>query len=114
MLKPALAVAAILAASVLVAPTVSQAETTNSVRISYADLNLATKAGQHNLQHRIAYGARIVCEIEDSRQLLLAAATNACRGDAIDGARPAYEAAVAAARRGTVEIGAAALVVTAA
>jgi UrcA family protein len=114
MLKPALAVAALFVATVLVAPTVSQAETTNSVRISYADLNLATKAGQHRLQNRIAFGARVVCEIEDSRQLSLAAATNACRGDAVERAWPAYEAAVASARRGTVEIGAASLVVTAA
>ena len=114
MLKPALAVAAVIVASALVAPTVSQAETTNSVRISYADLDLATKVGQHKLQGRMAYGARVVCEIEDSRQLLLAAATNACRGDALAGAQPAYEAAVAAARRGTVEVlGASAIIVSA-
>jgi UrcA family protein len=112
MLKPALAIAAILVASALVAPTVSQAATTNSVRVSYADLNLATDAGRHSLEGRIAYGARVVCEIEDSRDLLLAAATNACRGDAVEGARPAYEAAVAAARHGTVVVGAA-LIVTA-
>lgn len=113
MWKPALAVAAVFAASVLVAPTVSQAETTNSVRISYADLDLATKVGQHKLQGRMAYGARVVCEIEDSRQLLLASATNACRSDALASAQPAYEAAVAAARRGTVEVlGASAIVVS--
>jgi UrcA family protein len=114
MLKPALALAAILVACALVSPTVSQAATANSVRVSYADLNLATKLGQHRLQNRIAFGATIVCEIEDSRELALATATNACRGDAIEGARPAYEAAVARARRGTVEVlGAAGIIVTA-
>ena len=114
MLKPALAVAAVFVASVLVAPTVSQAETINSVRVSYADLNLATKVGQHRLQARMAFGARVVCEIEDSRELALAAATNACRGDAVESARPAYEAAVASARRGTVEVlDSTALIVTA-
>lgn len=114
MLKPALAAAAILVATALVAPTVSQAATTNSVRVTYADLNLASPAGRHSLERRIAYGARIVCEIEDSRELALATATKVCRNDAIDGARPAYEAAVAAARRGTVEVlGSAALTVTA-
>jgi len=113
MLKPALAVAAVFVASVLVAPTVSQAETINSVRVSYADLNLATKAGQHRLQARMAFGARVVCEIEDSRQLALATATSLCRNDALEGARPAYEAAVAAARRGTVEVlGASAIIVS--
>ena len=113
MLKPTLALAAVLIASALVTPTVSQAAETNSVRVSYADLNLASKVGQHRLQARIEGGARIVCEIEDSRQMDLAVATNACRSDAIQGAQPAYEAAVAAARHGTVEVlGAASIVVT--
>jgi UrcA family protein len=114
MLKPALALAAILVASALVSPTVSQAATTNSVHVSYADLNLASAMGRDRLQHRIAYGAKVVCEIEDSRELALASATNACRGDAVEGARPAYEAAVARARRGTVEVlGAAGIIVSA-
>ena len=70
--------------------------------------------GQHALQRRIGFAARVVCEIEDSRQLPLATATNACRSDAIASARPAYEAAVASARHGTVIVGdAAALIVTA-
>ena len=42
MLKPTLAFAAILVASALLTPTVSQAAETNSVRVSYADLNLAS------------------------------------------------------------------------
>lgn len=114
MLKPLLVVAAVVTASALVGPTVSQAATANSYRVSYADLNLASDNGRHNLQRRIAFGARVVCEIEDSRELALAAATNACRADAIEGARPAYEAAVAASRRGTVEVlDSAALIVTA-
>ena len=113
MLKPSLALAAVVVASVLVTPTVSQATESNTVRVSYADLNLASKVGQHRLQARIAGGARIVCEVEDSRQMDLAVATNACRSDAIQSAEPAYEAAVAAARHGTVEVlGAASIVVT--
>jgi UrcA family protein len=114
MLKPALVLAAVLVTSALVSPTVSQAATANSYRVTYADLNLATRVGQTSLERRIAYGARVVCEIEDSREMALAAATNACRGDAIEGARPAYEAAIARARRGTVEVlGAAGIIVTA-
>lgn len=114
MLKPLLALAAVLAASVLVGPTVSQAATANSYRVSYADLNLASSNGRQVLQRRMEFGARVVCEIEDSREMALAAATTACRGVALDGARPAYEAAVAAARRGTVRVlDSAALIVTA-
>ena len=113
MLKPTLALAAVLVATTLVTPTVSQAAESNSVRITYADLNLASKVGQHRLQARIADGARIVCEIEDSKQMDLAAATNACRSDAIEGARPAYEAAVAASLHPSVDVlGAASIVVT--
>ena len=113
MLKPTLALAAVLVATTLVTPTVSQAAESNSVRISYADLNLASKVGQLRLQARIAGCARIVCEIEDSKQMDLADATNACRSDAIEGARPAYEAAVAASLHPSVEVlGAASIVVT--
>ena len=113
MLKSILAAAAVIAASALVGPTVSQAATTNSYRVSYADLNLASDHGRQSLQRRIAFGARVVCEIEDSRQLALATATSLCRNDALEGARPAYEAAVAAARRGTVEVlGASAIIIS--
>jgi UrcA family protein len=112
MLKPVVAIAAVLAASALLGPTVSQAAESNSVRVSYADLNLASNHGQQSLQRRIGYAAVVVCEIEDSRELALAAATNACRNTAIGDARPAYEAAVAAARHPSVEvIGAAAIMV---
>ena len=113
MLKPALALAAVLVASAIVGPTVSQAATTNKYSVSFADLNLASDHGQQVLQRRMAFGAKVVCEIEDSRELALAAATNACRGDALTAARPQYDAAVAAARRGTVQIDAAALMITA-
>jgi len=112
MLKPVFAIAAVLAASALLGPTVSQAAESNSVRVSYADLNLASAHGQQSLQRRMKFAAVVVCQIEDSREMALAAATNACRNTAIDDARPAYEAAVAAARRPTVEvIGAAAITV---
>jgi UrcA family protein len=105
MLKTLSALAAVAVASALVAPTVSQADEPNSVRVSFADLNLASNVGQHMLQRRIAGAARTVCVIEDSRELALASATKACRGAAIASARPAYEAAVASAtRQGTVTI----------
>lgn len=114
MLRAIPAFAAVVVAAFLVVPTVSQAAESNSVRVSYADLNLASNAGATALQRRIGFAARVVCEIEDSRQLPLASATNACRSDTIASVRPAYEAAVASARRGTVIVGeGAALIVTA-
>ena len=114
MLRAIPAFAAVVAAAALVVPTVSQAAESNSVRVSYADLNLASDAGANALQRRIGFAARVVCEIEDSRQMQLATATNLCRSDAIANVRPAYEAAIASARHGTVTVGeAAALIITA-
>jgi UrcA family protein len=82
--------------------------------VSYADLNLASSTGQMRLQGRMNYAARVVCVIEDSKELALRSATNGCRSDAVARAWPAYEAAVAAARRGSVTvIGAASLAISA-
>ena len=114
MLKTLPAFAALVVAGVLVTPTVSQAAESNSVLVSYADLNLASSVGQHTLQRRIAGAARTVCVIEDSKELALAFATSACRGAAIADAQPAYEAAVNSARRGSVTVlDGAALIITA-
>lgn len=113
MLKTLTAVAAIAAASALLLPTVSQAEETNSIRVSYADLNLASGVGQHALKARIAGAARDVCVIEDRKDLEIAMATHFCRADAVASAEPAYEAAVAAARHGSVTVVGAAVIVSA-
>jgi UrcA family protein len=114
MLKAMPAFAALVVAAAFVAPTVSQAAASNSVRVSYADLNLASETGTQALERRITFAARVVCEFEDSRQISVATATNVCRSDAVERARPAFEEAVAAARHGTVTVGgAAALIITA-
>jgi UrcA family protein len=108
------AAGALLAAATLVLPTASQAEDSNSMRVSYADLNLASTAGQGVLQHRMVGAAKIVCVIEDSREIALRSATNSCRSDAVARAWPAYEAAVSRARRGSVTvIDASALIISA-
>lgn len=113
MLKTISGVAALTAASMLVVPTVSQASASNSARGSYADLNLASAAGEHILERRIAGAAKFVCEVEDLRELALASATKSCRSDAIAGAQPQFEAAAAAARHGTATVvEGAALIVT--
>lgn len=98
------AFAALLTASALVVPTVSQAASPNSVRVSYADLNLASQPGAAVLEKRIALAAHSVCEIEDSRELGLALATNQCRAGAIASAQPAFHAALSAARNPSVTV----------
>ena len=104
MLKTIPAIAAVVLASALVIPTVSQAAENSSVRVSYADLNLAVAPGQQVLQQRIGVAARLVCEYEDSRQLDLTGAINFCRSDAVRGAQPAFQAAVAAAQHPSVTV----------
>ena len=99
------ALAALVVAGAFVAPTVSQAQEANSVRVTYADLNLASLGGQHVLQGRISNAARVVCYVEeDSHDLTLATETTACRSGAMAMAQPQYEAAVAAARHGSVTV----------
>jgi UrcA family protein len=112
MLKTLPALAAVVVAAALVVPTVSLAAQTSSVRVSYADLNLVSPVARHTLQQRIVYAARVVCEIEDSRELALQTETEGCRSDAVERARPAYEAAIGAALRPSVTVGAS-LIVTA-
>jgi UrcA family protein len=114
MLKAVTAFAAVLVASSLVLPTVGQAAESNSVRVTYADLDLASDTGQRSLEHRIVRAAKIVCVYDDGKDTDLTIETNACRSDAVASAQPAYAAAVNAARRGTVTVaGAASLIVTA-
>ena len=104
MTKAIPAFGALVLAVALIVPTVSQAAQTNSVRVSYADLNLASQSGANVLEHRIASAARIVCEIEDSRELALATATMVCRNQAISDAEPAFRAALLAARNPSVTV----------
>jgi UrcA family protein len=113
MLKTVPALAALAVAAVVVVPTVSHAEDTSSVRVSYADLNLGTNFGQTKLQRRIAFAAETVCDTADARDFNFMRAVKECRGGAIAGAQPAYLAAVANARHPSVEVLGTALVVTA-
>jgi UrcA family protein len=113
MLKTLPALAALAAAATLVVPTVSQAQETNSVRVSYADLNLASQFGQNKLQHRIAYAAEIVCDKADPFDLNYTRAVSDCRIGAVAGAQPALMAAINAAKHPSVTVlDATALIVT--
>lgn len=114
MLKTLPLLAALAAASALVVPTSGQAAETDSMRVSYADLNLASAADQTRLQGRIAFAAEVVCGSADHRDVPFVQRIRECRRGTIADVQPAYQAAVNAARHGTVEIlGGAALIITA-
>lgn len=114
MLKTLPTLAALLAASAIVAPTVSQAAETDWVRVSFADLNLASNLDQARLQGRIAYAAQVLCGPADHRDVPFAQKVQQCRKDTIADAQPAYQAAVNSVRHGTVEVlSGAALIITA-
>lgn len=104
MLKTLPALAAIAAASMLVVPTISNAAETESVRISYADLNLFSKLDQAQLQHRIASAAEIVCGSADHRDVAFGRAVVQCRKATIADTQPEFQAAVAASRHPSVTV----------
>jgi UrcA family protein len=114
MLKTLPAVAALAIATSLLMPSVSQAAEVDSVRISYADLNLASELGRNSLQRRIALAAEVVCGPADHRDVSFSQRVRQCRQDTIADAQPAYLTAINATRHRVVEVlEGAALVVTA-
>jgi UrcA family protein len=116
MLKPLVALAALVSAGALVVPTVSQAAEldTRSVAVSYSDLNLASSMGRRVLERRMAWAAQSVCEIEAPRSVPLDREMRSCRTVALEGARPQFEAAVAATLHPSVTVGASAAVIVSA
>lgn len=115
MLKTIPALAALAAAAALLVPTVGHAQGENSVRVSYADLDLAKSIGQQRLQNRIAFAAQRVCGWADARDLDYTRAVGQCRTETIADVRPAYESAVAKALHPSVTVleAASSIVVTA-
>lgn len=119
MLKAITALGAIAVASVLLVPTVSLAspmggEEIVSATVSYADLNLSQSSGVSALQGRIKGTAQSLCGSSFRYELVNGMDRRACVTGAVSSAQPAFEAAVGAARRGSVIIsGGASLLVTA-
>jgi UrcA family protein len=120
MSKPIIAFAAVLIASALVLPTVSQAQEfnsadePNSMVVSYADLNLSALPAQVTLRGRIVHAAHEVCVYDETADVAFNRLLRSCRTGAVAQAEPAYQAAIAAARHGTVTvIDSASLIVTA-
>ena len=114
MTKTIPALAALVAASALVVPTVSQAATADQVTVSYADLNLRGQAGRDKLIRRIDFAASSVCAVRQATDLAQIGAASDCHESAVAGAMPAYDAAVRAALNPSVTVSSAAsLIVTA-
>ena len=114
MFKAIPAAAALAVAAALVVPTVSHAQDTQSMVVSYADLNLTSAIGQDRLQRRVGLAASYVCGQARYARFHLGPRILLCRNGAIDGAQPAVLAAINNARHPSVEVlQATALVVTA-
>jgi UrcA family protein len=69
------------AADILVAPE------RVTVRVSYADLNIASSEGRARLESRVAGAARSICGTYFPADLEMAVLVKACRSDAIASAR---------------------------
>lgn len=107
------ALGALALSALLVVPTVSHAQDSQTARVTYADLNLAELGGQQTLGRRISFAADQMCGVGKWKALGLVAEAGSCSQDAVASAQPAFDAAVARARRGSVDIlDAAALIVT--
>lgn len=114
MTKTIPALAALVVASALLVPTVSQAATADQVTVSYADLNLRGQAGRDKLIRRIDFAASSVCAVRQATDLAQIGAASDCHDGAIARAQPAFDAAVRAALNPSVTVSsAAALIVTA-
>ena len=113
MTKTIPALAALVVASALLVPTVSQAATADQVTVSYADLNLRAQAGRDKLMRRIDFAASSVCAVGQATDLAQIGAAADCHDGAIARAQPAFDAAVRAALNPSVTVSsAAALIVT--
>jgi UrcA family protein len=66
--------------------TGSAAHASNSVRVSYRDLDLTSVSGSRALEERITLAARKVCAASDIRDLAAVAAGDACERAAISSA----------------------------
>lgn len=111
MLKALTAGAAVAAAAALLLPTASLASTAIASNedgvqtvVSYGDLNLATARGTHLLQRRINVAAAQVCGTSRPVDLESIKASRECVSGAIASAQPAFDEAIAAARRGSVTV----------
>lgn len=75
----------------------AEAAATRTVRVSYADLNIATDAGSRVLYQRITAAAHKICAVSDIRDLDALAADKSCEQAAVTQAVHAVHSAPLAA-----------------
>ena len=75
----------------------------HTIVISYADLNLARKAGVDALRHRLVMASRDVCG-GNSHDMAVTADYEACRSEALQNALHDLRTAVAAANSGNYAV----------
>ena len=104
MLKTLPALAALAVAGALVVPTVSKAAEVATARVSYADLNLASDKGKSVLVRRVNFAADQLCGVGRWKGLAITTEAADCSNGAVASAQPAVDAAIAAARHGSVTV----------
>ena len=118
MLKAISALGAVAVASALLVPTASLASSMGgeeivSASVSFADLNLSHSGDVAALQYRIKGTAQSLCGGSFRYELVNGVGRKACVIGAVASAQPAFDAAVGAARRGSVIITGSSLIITA-
>ncbi len=91
-------IAAMIAATLVTAPANAASDNIPTRVVRYADLNLATAAGQATLNRRIVNAARAVCAADNNPDLRARQAANKCYRTAIASANRQAEIAVANSR----------------
>jgi len=117
MLKAITALGAIAVASALFVPTASLASPMDAELVTasvyYGDLNLSHQGDVNALRYRIKGTAQSLCGSSFRYELVNGVGRKVCVTDAVASAQPAFDAAVGAARRGSVTIIGSSLIVSA-
>jgi UrcA family protein len=90
-------VAAVAAASIAAVP--ASAQETESARVYYGDLNLASEAGKATFDNRVRRAADRICGTPDARDLKMSALIAACKAEVIASAAPQRDALLASNNR---------------
>ena len=97
-MKVVLALAAVVASSSLLAPTVAHAQLREdlSASVAYGDLDLSTAAGQDRLKKRVAAAVRSMCADDGVREMSRRSQVSDCRANAQQAAMSQVQVAIAA------------------
>jgi UrcA family protein len=83
--------------ALLLAPLPALAGDLPTRLVRYGDLDLTKAEGVARLEHRVAAAARLVCRIDDPRDLTQSAIARKCRSAALAAAQRQTQAAIAEA-----------------